>query len=172
MKRTTEVTTNETQARKAKTYYPIHRTPVAARAFKKAFYDDVKPSIPAIVKQIEQTADASNRKQITDILIAELTKMEGSCKSTLNYASNHATDGLCPLADDTELLEELRMMKSEITDAIETVQRIKDYSKTSSIFANLANGIIPSGYTAAPSTEAPEDAEPPSPSLNTDSVSH
>lgn len=174
MKRTTEVTTNETQARKAKTYYPIHKTPVAARAFKKAFYDDVKPSIPAIVKQIEQTADASNRKQITDILIAELTKMEGSCKSTLNYASNHATDGLCPLADDTELLEELRMMKSEITDAIETVQRIKDYSKTSSIFANLANGIIPSGYTAAPSTEAPEDAEPPSPSpsLNTDSVSH
>lgn len=153
--------TNEAvQPRKAKTYYPIHKTPVAARAFKKAFYDDVKPSIPAIVRQIEQTADASNRKQITDILIAELTKMEGSCKSTLNYALSHSDDGLSPLADDKELLEELRVMKSEIKDAMETVQRIEDYSRTSSIFANLAKGIIPSSYTAASSMEAQEDAEP------------
>lgn len=144
-----ERTNNVTQSKKGKIYFPIHKTEPAARAFKKVFYDDIKPTIPAIVKQIEQTADASSRKQITDILISELEKIHGSCKSTLNYAAHHSEDGLCPLAEDKGLIEELKMMKSEIADTIETVKRIEDYSKTSSIFANLANGIIPSDHIAA-----------------------
>lgn len=163
MKRTTEATTNVTvPARKGKVYYPILKTTEEADVFL-ANFGKYKGAFPKIVEQVNIKAmngTPEEKEAFIGILRNEIQKLSGTVRSTISYAKNHTDDGLSPLAQNQEAMGALKRVRIDICNLDKAVEFAISQAETTSVFHDLARGIIPSDYIAATTTEAPEDAEP------------
>lgn len=155
-----EETTNTVQS-KGKIYYPILKMPEEADVFL-ANFSKYRDAFPKIVEQVNIKAmhgTLEEKEAFVGILRNEIKKLSGTVRSTLSYAKNHADDGLSALARNQETMDALRNARIDICNLDKAVEFAISQAETTSIFHNLARGIIPSGYTAAPTMEAQEDAE-------------
>lgn len=127
-----------------KTYYRILKSESDVETFSKSFDNEIKPAIPAILEQLNN-AVPSARVAMAEIFTGELEKLSGTCEASIRYAIKHTDDG-CPLAGNEEVMNQLKQIKAEIKAVLLSVEQTAELSKTSSIFASLAQGNIPPGY--------------------------
>lgn len=144
--RKNENTTQNPAPKKGKTYYPILTSRNDVQVFLHNL-DKCKNTFPALMEQVNEKslhADTNELKKYVEVLLQETGKLGGTVRSTLSYARNHADDGLCQLAHDSETLEALKQAAKDIKDFEKGVEFAISQSRTMSVFHALARGIIPS----------------------------
>ena len=184
--KTNENATQNPAPKKGKTYFPILKTKEEVAIYLGNFAK-CKEAFPKLVEQVNikaMHASTEDMDNFVKALLDAIGTQAGTVRSTLAYARNHAHDGLCPLAHDSETLEALKQAAKDIKDFEKGVEFAISQSRTMSVFHDLARGVIPSGYTvpdvadpasgtgesdATETIEEPPSAEPAEPQEDTPS---
>lgn len=148
--------------RKKKVYNTILKTYEEAENYIDRYTAEIEPTFPDILKQLPQKNDVEEKTKYIEIVSTELNRIIGTCNSTLTFASKHKEDGLCPLADNVTILNQLRTVLSKTKNMLQAVNRSAQYDRTSDIFASLAKGIIPpdsAAVTTEDEAELQEDTQ-------------
>lgn len=155
-----KVNENATQ-KKGKTYFPILKSKAEVEIFLGNF-EKCKVAFPKLVEQVNikaMHASIEDMDNFVKALLDAIGTQAGTVRSTLAYARNHADDGLCPLAHDSETLEVLKQAAKDIRDFEKGVEFTISQSRTMSVFHDLARGVIPAGY-ATPDVTGSDVTEP------------